>query len=157
MIGHFQTLLAGIVADCEQRISQLPLLTEAEQYQLLVEWHDLRAEYPQDQCIHQLFEAQVDQRPDAVAVVFEDQQITYQELNRRANQVAHHLHSLAIEPDGLVGLCLEQSLEMIVGLLGILKAGGRLHTARSSISPGAIGVDAVRFTGVNAADDREVG
>jgi amino acid adenylation domain-containing protein len=117
-------LLEGIVANPEQRLSDLPILTQPERQQLLVEWNDTQVDYPKDVCVHQLFEAQVERTPDAVAVVFEDQQLTYGELNRRANQVAHHLRSLDVGPDSLVGICVERSLEMIVGLLGILKAGG---------------------------------
>jgi hypothetical protein len=124
MLGHFQTLLEGIVVNPEQRLSDLPLLTQPERQQLLVEWNDTQVDYPKDVCVHQLFEAQVEQTPEAVAVVFEDQQLTYGELNRRANQVAHHLRSLGVGPDTLVGICVERSLEMIVGFLGILKAGG---------------------------------
>jgi amino acid adenylation domain-containing protein len=121
---HFQTLLAGIVASPQQRVAQLPLLTAREQQQLLVEWNQTQTAYPQDKAIHQLFEAQVEQTPDAIAVVFEDQQLTYRELNDRANQLAHYLQKLGVQPDVLVGICVERSLEMIVGLLGILKAGG---------------------------------
>jgi amino acid adenylation domain-containing protein len=124
MLEHFQTLLEGIVANPDQRLSDLPLLTQLERQQLLVEWNDTQVDYPKHLCIHQLFEAQVERTPDAVAVVFEDQQLTYGELNRRANQVAHHLRSLDVGPDSLVGICVERSLEMVIGLLGILKAGG---------------------------------
>ncbi len=124
MAKHFQTLLEAIVANPQQRISELPLLSEAERHQLLVEWNDTQAKYPQDQCIHQLFEAQAEQTPEAVAVVFEDSLLTYQELNARANQLAHHLQFLGVGPEVLVGICTERSLEMVVGLLGILKAGG---------------------------------
>jgi amino acid adenylation domain-containing protein len=124
MLGHYQTLLEGIVTNPDQRIGDLPLLTAAERHQLLVEWNDTRADYPKDCCIHQLFEAQAEQTPDAIAVVFEDQQLTYRELNARANQLAHHLRKLGVGPEVLVGICLERSLEMVVGLLGILKAGG---------------------------------
>ncbi|MEH2048358.1 amino acid adenylation domain-containing protein [Nostoc sp.] len=124
MLGHFQTLLEGIVANPKQRILQLPLLTEVEQQQLLVEWNQTQADYPQDKCIHNLFEEQVDSTPDAVAVVFENQQFTYYELNCRANQLAHYLRSLGVSADVLVGLCVERSLFMAIGLLGILKAGG---------------------------------
>ncbi len=124
MTGHFVTLLEGIVANPQQPISQLPLLTEFEQQQLLVEWNDTQVDYPQDQCIHQLFEKQVERTPDAVAVVFENQQLTYYELNCRANQLAHYLKSLGVKADVLVGICVERSLEMVVGLLGILKADG---------------------------------
>ena len=124
MAGHFQTLLEGIVANPQQRISELPLLSETEQNQLLVEWNDTQTDYPQDKCIHQLFEAQVERTPDAVAVVFENQQLTYKQLNSRANQLAHHLQKLGVKPEVLVGICVERSVEMVVGLLGILKAGG---------------------------------
>ncbi|MCF2150416.1 Non-ribosomal peptide synthetase [Desmonostoc muscorum LEGE 12446] len=124
MTGHFVTMLSAIVANPKERISQLPMLTEVEQHQLLVEWNDTHRDYPQDKCIHQLFEEQVQHTPDAVAVVFKDQQLTYQELNSRANQLAHYLRSLGVGADVLVGICVERSLEMLVGLLGILKAGG---------------------------------
>ncbi len=124
MIGHFQTLLEGIVANPLARISDLPVLTETEHHQLLVEWNNTTTEYPFDKCIHQLFEEQVELTPDAVAVVFEGEQLTYRELNAKANQLAHYLRSLGVKPEVLVGICVERSLEMIVGLLGILKAGG---------------------------------
>ncbi|MEH2268244.1 MAG: amino acid adenylation domain-containing protein [Nostoc sp.] len=123
MTGHFVTLLEGIIANPEERISQLPLLTQPEQQKLLIEWNDTGVDYPQDLCIHQLFESQVDSTPDAIAVVFENQQLTYYELNYRANQLAHYLRSLGVGSDVLVGLCVERSLEMVIGLLGILKAG----------------------------------
>jgi amino acid adenylation domain-containing protein/thioester reductase-like protein len=123
-IGHFQNLLEGILAAPERPISEFPLLSEAERHQLLVEWNDTQSDYPHDKCIHQLFEAQVEQTPDAVAVVFEQQQLTYEQLNQRANQLARRLNQLGVEPDVLVGICVERSLEMVVGLLGILKAGG---------------------------------
>ncbi|MHC5599837.1 MAG: amino acid adenylation domain-containing protein, partial [Nostoc sp.] len=122
-MGHFRILLAGIVANLRQRLSELPLLTAAEQ-QLLVQWNDTEVEYPQHQCIHQLFEAQVERSPDAIAVVFEDQQLTYEELNQRANQLAHYLQQLGVGAEVLVGICVERSLFMVIGLLGILKAGG---------------------------------
>ena len=124
MAKHFQTLLEAIVANPQQRISELPLLSEAERHQLLVEWNDTQAKYPQDQCIHQLFEAQVERLPDAMAVVFEDQELTYRKLNARANQLAHYLQARGVGPEVLVGICVERSLEMVVGLLGILKVGG---------------------------------
>jgi amino acid adenylation domain-containing protein len=113
-----------IVDNVEPQITELPQLTTAERQQLLVEWNQTQIEYPQDACIHQLFEAQVERTPEAVAIVFENQQLTYRELNCRANQLAHHLQSLGVKPDFLVGLCVERSIEMVVGMLGILKAGG---------------------------------
>ncbi|MBD2148400.1 condensation domain-containing protein, partial [Sphaerospermopsis sp. FACHB-1194] len=124
MINHFQTLLAGIVKNPEQRIGELPLLTESEKHQLLTEWNNTQVEYPVDKCIHQLFEEQVEKTPNAIAVVFENEQLTYQQLNSRANQLAHYLQSLGVKPETLVGICVERSLEMVIGLLGILKAGG---------------------------------
>ncbi|MBE5228530.1 MAG: amino acid adenylation domain-containing protein [Microcystis aeruginosa PMC 728.11] len=122
--GHFVNLLTGIIANPEQAISQLPLLTESETNQLLIEWNNTQVDYPEYKCIHQLFEEQVKRTPDAVAVVYSGQQLTYNELNCRANQLAHYLQSLGVKPEQLVGICLERSLDMIVGLLGILKAGG---------------------------------
>ncbi|MEW5860347.1 MAG: amino acid adenylation domain-containing protein [Cyanobacteriota bacterium] len=129
MLGHFQTLLEGIVADPEQRLSDLPLLTASERHTLLVEWNDTQADYPQ-KCIHQLFEQQVEKTPDAIALIFDNvetgfiESLTYRELNNRANQLAHHLQQMGVQPDVLVGICMERSLEMVVALLGILKAGG---------------------------------
>lgn len=122
-MAEFETLLAGIVANPDQHIAKLPILPEAEQ-QLLAEWNRTQTAYPQDKCIHQLFEAQVVRSPETVAVVFEDQQLTYRELNQRANQLAHYLQILGVGPEVLVGICIERSLEMVVGILGILKAGG---------------------------------
>ncbi|MGJ5672512.1 MAG: amino acid adenylation domain-containing protein [Nostochopsis sp.] len=134
LLGHFQTLLEGIVANPSQQIFQLPMLTQPEQHQLLVEWNNTQVDYPQDKCIHQLFEEQVERTPDAVAVVFVDapcaasrrvnEQLTYKQLNSRANKLANYLQSLGVKPDVMVGICVERSLEMVVGLLGILKAGG---------------------------------
>ena len=124
MAGHFQTCLKAIVADPDQPIATLPILTEAERHQIMVEWNDTAADYPKDKCIHQLFEAQVERTPEAIALEFEGKEITYQDLNRRANQFAHYLVHLGIGPEKLVGICVERSIEMVVGLLGILKAGG---------------------------------
>ena len=121
---HFQTLLEGIVENPQQQISQLPLLSESEKHQLLIEWNDTASDYPQNKCIHQLFEEQVEKTPDAIAVVFENQQLTYQQLNQKANQLARYLQNLGVKPEVLVGICVERSMEMVVGLLGILKAGG---------------------------------
>jgi amino acid adenylation domain-containing protein len=121
---HFRTLLEGIVANSEQRLLDLPLLSPAERHQLLVEWNDTRVDYPQDRCIHELFETQVQGTPDAVAVVSGDQMLSYAGLNVRANQLAHHLQALGVGPEVLVGICVERSLELMVGLLGVLKAGG---------------------------------
>ncbi|NEO98541.1 MAG: amino acid adenylation domain-containing protein [Symploca sp. SIO2E9] len=124
MIGHLETLLEAIAVNPQQRVSQLPLLSQSEFHQLLTEWNDTAKKYPIDKCIHQLFEAQVEKTPDVVAVVFENQQLTYHQLNQRANQLAYYLQSLGVKPEVLVGICVERSLEMVVGLLGILKVGG---------------------------------
>ena len=124
MLGHFQTLLESIVDDPEQCISKLQFLAPSEIQQLLVEWNDTKTDYPQDKCIHQLFEAQVEKTPSDIAVIFENQQLTYQELNGRANQLARYLQQLGVKPDVMVGICIERSIEMLVGLLAIMKAGG---------------------------------
>ena len=124
LLEHYRTLLAGVVADPSQRLSALPLLISAERSQMLVDWNATRKEYPVEQCFHQLFEAQVERTPEAVAVTFENQQLTYRELNRRANQLARYLKKLGVGPETMVGVCLERSPEMLIGLLGILKAGG---------------------------------
>jgi len=124
MAGHFQTLLEGIVSDSKQRISELPLLTSGERQTLLVDWNNTKVDYPQKACIHQIFEQQVEETPDAIAIIFENQQLTYRQLNNRANQVAHYLQQLGVKPEMLVGICMERSLEMVIGLLAILKAGG---------------------------------
>jgi amino acid adenylation domain-containing protein len=124
MLGHFETLLQGVVANPDQRLSALPLLTEGERQQLLLEWNDTSREYPRDKCIHELFEAHSARDPDAIAVVCHEKSLTYGELNQRANQLAHYLRKLGVEAEVMVGLCVERSLDMVVGLLGILKAGG---------------------------------
>ncbi|OYD86627.1 non-ribosomal peptide synthetase, partial [Nostoc sp. 'Peltigera membranacea cyanobiont' 213] len=124
LLEHFQTLLEGIVTNPHQPIFELPLLTTVERHQLLMEWNNTQVEYVFDRCIHQLFEAQVERTPKAVAVMFENQQLTYQQLNCRANQLAHHLQAIGVKSEVLVGICLERSLEMLVGLLAIFKAGG---------------------------------
>ena len=124
MATHYQTLLEGIVANPQQHLWELPLLTAAERDRLLIEWNDTQIKYPKEKCIHQLFEAQVERTPDAVAVVFEDEQLTYRELNSRANQLAHYLRSIKVGPEILVSIFLERSLEMVIGILGVLKAGG---------------------------------
>src|SRR5712692_5548145 len=124
MMGHFQTLLEGLVANPEQRISELALLTAGERHQLLIEWTDTRTDYSADKCIQELFEHQVASTPDAIALIAGDRELTYAELNSRANQLACYLRKSGIGPDTRVGVCLERSPEMIVALLGILKAGG---------------------------------
>jgi aspartate racemase len=124
MAVHLEILLEGIVDDPEQRISSLPLLPRAEKHQLLLEWNATRTERLSDKNIGLLFDEQARKTPDAVAVVFKNQLLTYRELNTKANQLAHYLKKLGAGPDVLVGISVERSLDMIVGLLGILKAGG---------------------------------
>jgi amino acid adenylation domain-containing protein len=124
LVGHLQVLLESIAADPEQRLSEVSILTAAERRQLLVEWNNTWLDYPKDECVHELFEAQAERTPEAVAVVFEEQQLTYGQLNSRANQLGHYLRKRGVGPEVIVGLCVERSLEMVVGLLGILKAGG---------------------------------
>ncbi|MEG3902154.1 amino acid adenylation domain-containing protein [Microcoleus sp. B4-C5] len=122
--GHFLTLLESIAANPEQRISHLPILTKPEQHQLLFEWNNTQSNFPQDKCIHELFEAQTERTPDAIAVVFENEHLTYRELNTKANNLASYLQKIGVKPEVLVGIYVDRSLEMMVGLLGILKAGG---------------------------------
>lgn len=123
LLGHFQTLLDSMVRNPGSRLVELAWLTEAEQQQL-IDWNQPRGNYACHQTLHQLFEAQVEQTPNAVAVVHEKQSFTYRTLNQRANQLAHALQQRGIQPDSLVGLCVERSLDLLVGILGILKAGG---------------------------------
>jgi amino acid adenylation domain-containing protein len=123
MAGHFHTLLTGIVADPYQQISRLPLLTAAELQQILREWNNSESADLEYRCIDRLFEAQVEQTPAQIAVVFAGGELTYRELNNRANQLARYLQSLGLGADKLVGISVDRSLEMVVGLLGILKAG----------------------------------
>ncbi len=124
MATHWEELLRSIVADPDQAIGRANMLPAAERQQLLVEWNNTATDYPRDKCIHQLFEEQVERTPNAVAIEFERQSLTYRELNRQANLLAHHLQQLGVGPDIAVGLCLERSLELVVGILGILKSGG---------------------------------
>ncbi|MEG4504364.1 amino acid adenylation domain-containing protein [Microcoleus sp. F6_B4] len=123
-IGHFQTLLESIVTNPEQRIANLQYLSAQERDRLLVECNNTQADYPQDLCIHQLFEMQADRTPDAVALVFGEERVTYRELNLRSNQLARYLQKIGVGAEVLVGLCCGRSLDLIVGMLGILKAGG---------------------------------
>jgi amino acid adenylation domain-containing protein len=124
MMRHLKTLLEGMITQPEtKKLGEIPLLTAAEQQQLLA-WNDTAVNYPDDKTIVDLFEEQVAKTPNAIAVVFENQQLTYQELNSQANQVAHYLQTLGVKPEILVGICVERSIEMVIGLFGILKAGG---------------------------------
>ncbi|MBD1883776.1 non-ribosomal peptide synthetase [Microcoleus vaginatus] len=122
MLGHLQTLLEGIAAHPEQRLSSLPLLTAAEKQQLL-EWNNTNTGYLPNQCPQELFEKQVEQTPDAPAAAFDNQQLTYRQLNAKANQIAHYLQKLGARKEVLVGVCADRSLEAIAAFLGVLKAG----------------------------------
>jgi amino acid adenylation domain-containing protein len=128
LAGHFRTLLENVVLHPDQAIDSLTLITPAERHQVLVAWNRTEVEYFQrhssPESVHELVEAQVQRTPDAIAVVFEDQQLTYQQLNQAANQLAHYLKQQGIAPDVLVGICIERSLEMVIGILATLKAGG---------------------------------
>lgn len=124
MLAHFKILLEGIIANPEQRIAHLPILSELERHQLLIKWNNTQTDYPKNKCIHQLFEEQVNQYPDAIALTFGKKSLTYKELNSRSNQLAHYLQKLGVASEFLVGVCIERSIEMIVGMLAILKAGG---------------------------------
>jgi amino acid adenylation domain-containing protein len=124
MLEHVKTLLEGMARNPYDRLSSLPMLTEEEQRQILFDWNKTDRKYPQDACIHQLFEAQVKQTPEAIAVICEQGKLSYSELNAKANQLAHHLRATGIERESLVGICMERSLEMIVGIIAILKSGG---------------------------------
>ena len=124
MASHFQSLLESIVANPDAQIISLRLLTEAEKQRALIAWNDTASDYPKGCCINELFEAQVELDPDSTAVIFDDQQLSYGELNSRANQLAHYLQSLGVGPEVMVGIYAERSVETIVALLAILKAGG---------------------------------
>lgn len=123
MLGHLQTLLRAILANPDEKISGLEILAEEEKRQL-AQWNHTKREYSKNKYIHELIEEQAERTPDVAALVFEGKQLTYRELNQKANQLAHYLRVLGVAPDVLVGICVERSEEMIVGLLGILKAGG---------------------------------
>jgi amino acid adenylation domain-containing protein len=124
MARHLQNLLASIATGPEQRISDLALLTVEEQHQLLVSWNNTRTGDVRDRCVHQLIEKQVSQTPEAIAVSFEYEQVTYWKINERANQLAHYLQSAGVKSEIRVGICMERSIDLVIGLLGIWKAGG---------------------------------
>jgi amino acid adenylation domain-containing protein/non-ribosomal peptide synthase protein (TIGR01720 family) len=124
LMSHVQTMLLALVNEPQMPVAKYPILSPAERHQLLVEWNQTQQEYPVDKTIYQLFEEQVVRTPEQTAVVFEGQQLTYDQLNRKANQLAHYLRERGVGPDILVAIACERSLEMIVGILGVLKAGG---------------------------------
>ncbi len=124
MLGHLRTLLEGMAANPKEHLQALPMLTTSERHQLLTEWNQTQTDYSRDSCVHELFEAQAQRTPDETALVFEDEHLTWRELNERADQLATQLQQLGVGPEVLAGICVERSLEMVIGLLGILKAGG---------------------------------
>ncbi|WNG56867.1 amino acid adenylation domain-containing protein [Archangium gephyra] len=124
MMSHLQVLLTSVLAQPEAPLSSLPLMTDAERQQVLVEWNATGAEYPREACVHELVEAHARARPDALAVADKQRKLTYRELDERANQLAHHLRTLGVGPDSVGVVCVERSVDFIVGALAILKAGG---------------------------------
>ncbi|MCT7951052.1 amino acid adenylation domain-containing protein [Ancylothrix sp. C2] len=126
MIGHYETLLDAVVKNPDLPLSQLSLLTPPERHQILIEWNNTQQNYPQDKCLHQLFEAQVKRTPDAVAVIDPQTKdnITYKQLNAKANKLAHYLQKLGVKKEVLVGICMERSIQLITAVLAVLKAGG---------------------------------
>ncbi|MEK6250309.1 MAG: amino acid adenylation domain-containing protein, partial [Planctomycetales bacterium] len=124
MVGHFQALLESIVADPGRQLADLPMLTSEEQDALITNWNDTEVDYPRSACLHELFLQRAAENPEAIAARCGEQQLTYAELNRRANQLGRFLQSANVGPESLVGLCVEPSLEMLIGILGIHKAGG---------------------------------
>ncbi len=124
MGNHLTVLMGSILADPRQPVDRLNILTDAEQRQLFHEFNATEMAYPHEETVVDRFEAQAEQMPGTVAVTFEDQELTYKDLNTRADQLAHHLRDLGVRANVLVGICVERSLDMLVGLLGILKAGG---------------------------------
>ena len=124
LIGNWKTLLADAASHPTKRVAELAVLTDEERNQIVTEWNDTRVNYPKNLCLPALVEAQAGRTPDRIAVVYEEERLSYRELNARANQLAHYLRKLGVGPEVLVGVCMERSVRMIVALLGILKAGG---------------------------------
>ncbi|KAF9348610.1 hypothetical protein BGX34_002384 [Mortierella sp. NVP85] len=123
-IGYLRSMLQAIATDMDRPVMSVDILSQAERSLILVKWNETEQVYPADLCVHHLFEQQVERTPQATALVFNDQAMTYTELNERANRLAHHLIELGVKPDSLVAICLERSFAMIVGVLAVLKAGG---------------------------------
>ena len=138
-LGHFRVLIEALLRDMDTTVGTLPIWSDADSRRVLVEWNDTAVEHPRDICLHELIEAQVAKTPDALAVVFEHQTVTYRELDARSNRLASALQAHGVGPDVLVGLCLERSIEMVVGLLAILKAGGAYVPVDPEYPPERIG------------------
>jgi len=124
MFDHFEFLLENIIANPEQSIATIPLIKADESHQILYEWNETKADFPSDKCMHQWFESLAEQNPDAIALTFAGQKLTYGEFNRRANQMARYLQNIGVGKEDLVGICMERSIEMMIGIMGTLKAGG---------------------------------
>jgi surfactin family lipopeptide synthetase C len=139
LLSHLQMLLQGVAEAPHSRLLELPLLTEAEREQLLYQWNETSAPFPEDQCIHQVFELQVGRTPEATALIFENEQLSYQEVNRRANQLAHYLRQKGARPEMLIGLLFERSWEMVVALLGVLKSGAAYLPLDPTYPPDRLG------------------
>ena len=156
--GFMGTALESLVEALEGApstpVQTLEILGQGERHQQLVEWNATEAEYPADLCIHELFEQQVRERPGSVAVVCEDQELTYQELNVAANKLAHHLRALGVGPDTLVAICLERSLDMVVGLAGGPEGRRRLRPFGSGLPARAADLHARRQRPGSSPDPR---
>ncbi len=124
MIRHYKTIVEAAIDDVDQTVTHMPMLSREEMQQLLMEWNNTAAEYPEDLCIYQLFASCVQEHPNENAVIFWDRRMTYGELERDANRAAHYLEKMGIGPETMVGICMDNSLELITGIMGILKAGG---------------------------------
>ena len=124
MAGHFKELVHAVTADPWQQIDACSILTSRERYQLLIQWNETAASFPKNQCVHQLIESAVEAYPHSIAVVYEQESLTYEKLNSQINRLAHYLRSLGVGPETLVAVCIPRSLEMVMGILAILKAGG---------------------------------
>ena len=123
-LNHFEILISAAINQPDRAISELPVMTADEEHQILVDWNQTAEPFPEDATLHSLIETQAQLQPDQLAVIYDDERLTYKELNRRANQLAHHLRALGVRSDMPVAICVERSLSLVVGLLGILKAGG---------------------------------
>ncbi len=135
MLSHLRRVLEGMAEDEQSQVMELPLMSEEERQEVLIAWNETAADFASDRCVHELFEQQTEKAPDAVAVVYEGEQLSYDELNRRANQLGHYLRELGVGPEVKVGLCVERSLEMIVSILGVMKAGAAYVPLDSSYPP----------------------
>src|SRR6266508_2013693 len=124
MLWHLRMLLEGMAEDADRKVGQIEILSESEKAQILYEWNDTQVAYPGEKRVHELFAEQAERSPEQIALIDERQQVSYGELNRRANQLGHYLQRLGVGPEVVVGLCLEKSVEMVVGIMGVLKAGG---------------------------------